>query len=89
MTLDTETGEIIEQNGPDNFDIETGEYYGDDESEETWPSTTGRKIKFNVPKSYLKLSEPERRRRKCYLTAKESCSLSTRKQQILLKEVNW
>lgn len=89
MTLDTETGEIIEKNGLDNFDIETGEFDGDDEDEETWPSKTGRKIKFNIPKSYLKLSEPERRRRKFYLTAKESCSLSTRKQQILLKEVKW
>jgi hypothetical protein len=93
MSLDTETGEIIENccfesvNFENNVNLETGEYYGDDELEEPCVSA-GRKIKFHVPKSYLKSSEPKRRRKKkCYLAAKESCSLSTRRQQISLKEV--
>lgn len=88
MSLDGETGEIIENCFENlNFDLETGEFYGDEEFEYVQNQSKGRKIKFNVPKSYLKSSQPKKRRRKFYLTGKESCSLSSKKRQILLKEV--
>lgn len=80
MSFDSETGErknTIEL----KFDLETGECFRKEQTE----VEKHVKIKFNVPKSYLKSTEPEKPKKFCLDTT--SSTLSSKKRVIQLKEV--
>lgn len=89
--MDNETGEIVMKNCmmECNLDVETGECVGNESEPELEPKQiSGRKTKFNVPRSYLVQSEPDRSREKCCLDTQETFTLTNKKRVIELKEVN-
>jgi hypothetical protein len=86
--MDNETGEIVmKANILDNLDVETGETFGNESETEMEPKQSNiRKTKFNVPRSYLKNSEPCSSQ-KCCLDSQETFTLTSKKRVIDLKEV--
>lgn len=89
--MDNETGEIVMQNNlaECTLDVETGECVGHESDQEMEPKqSTVRKSKFNVPRSYLVQSEPQKPREKCCLITQETYTLTSQARVIELKEVS-
>lgn len=87
-TTDNETGEVLYSQSliECNFDIETGEAFGTSDIEDPESrSSFGRKIKFNIPKSYL--LTPKKSKAKCCLNTHDTFTLASKEKVISLKEV--
>lgn len=87
--MDNETGEIVMQSNlaECTLDVETGECVGSEHEVEPRQSTV-RKSKFNVPRSYLVQSEPQKAKEKCCLNTQETYTLTSKERVIELKEVS-
>lgn len=89
--MDSETGEIVMNSNllECNLDVETGECVGNESETDVEPKQNNsiRKTKFNVPKAYLVQTEPPKKKEKCCLGQQETCTLTSKKRVMQLKEV--
>lgn len=90
--MDNETGEMIVMQSnliECTLDVETGECVGYESEQEMEPRQRSvRKSKFNVPRSYLMQSEPQKTKEKCCLSKQETYTLTSKERVIELKEVS-
>jgi hypothetical protein len=91
MSLDVETGEMVVKScftSERYFDMETGEKASSESDEKLGiEKPLIKKTKFNVPVEYLKSSWPEKSKKKHCLSTQQTCTLTSKKKVIQLKEV--